>query len=95
MFVVVLKTSRVVDRAMSVGLRALCGARAAFIRTHRPSTSSATAVFCSVAVPDVKNCRTSSYLAGRGALVVNCAHSFVFKSLDAYVRPKRRESVQP
>ena len=48
-----------------------CGARAAFIRTHRPSTSSATAVFCSVAVPDVKNCRTSSYLAGRGALVVN------------------------
>ena len=65
MFVV---TSRVVDRAMSVGLRALLRSPC---RDH-PHAPSIYLVcdrcFLSVAESDVKNCRTSSYLAGRGAL---------------------------
>ena len=61
-------TSRVVDRAMSVGLRALLRSPC---RDH-PHAPSIYLVcdrrFLSVAESDVKNCRTSSYLAGRGAL---------------------------
>ena len=37
----------------------------------------------------------SSHLAGQGALGVDCAHSFVSQSLDAFVHSKRQESVQP
>jgi hypothetical protein len=62
------ETSRVVDRAMSVGLRALLRSPC---RDH-PHAPSIYLVcdrrFLSVAESDVKNCRTSSYLAGRGAL---------------------------
>jgi hypothetical protein len=64
----VLFSSRVVDRAMSVGLRALLRSPC---RDH-PHAPSIYLVcdrrFLSVAESDVKNCRTSSYLAGRGAL---------------------------
>ena len=62
------QNSRVVDRAMSVGLRALLRSPC---RDH-PHAPSIYLVcdrrFLSVAESDVKNCRTSSYLAGRGAL---------------------------
>jgi len=61
-------------------------------RMHRPSSSTATAVFfSSAAVSDVKNCRTSSYLAGRGALGKKCAQ---FSLACACTRFKCRESVQ-
>ena len=43
-------------------------------------------------------CQELSHLelfGGKRGARRKCAHSFVFRSLDAYVRPKRRESVQP